>query len=495
MLKTHWKLISGIERIGDNILIVLAFLLSYHGRDVFLKALESFSVGPSAVGALDLGPIDSYLLVLAISLLLFNAVLSTMGAYRSMRLASIWELCKLGVSASSLVFLLMGSILYLLKLDLSRSFVALFCFLSGLSLFVERVIILVVLRYFRARGKNFRNVLIVGTGPQARRVYTELLKQPELGFRAVGFVELKSELHSNLSTFEGSSEVYDLPARVVADLDSFEGVLKRYAVDEVFFTDVLECFRDLTPLAEIAVEEGVRVSLAADLFSLEIFQSDMSYLGKLPFLHYHPSAGVNDGIALIAKRAIDVLVSFLALIVVSPIMVIIALLIRLDSKGPVLFRQKRMGLNGRLFVMLKFRSMVINAESMLTDLLEKNEMQGPAFKIADDPRVTTIGKFLRKTSLDELPQLWNVLKGDMSLVGPRPPLPGEVSMYERKHRKRLSMRPGLTCTWQVSGRNKIPDFEEWASLDLEYIDNWSLRRDLALMLRTIPAVLTGFGAR
>jgi lipopolysaccharide/colanic/teichoic acid biosynthesis glycosyltransferase len=165
------------------------------------------------------------------------------------------------------------------------------------------------------------------------------------------------------------------------------------------------------------------------------------------------------------------------------------------TPGPVFFKQTRVGLNGRLFQMLKFRSMYLGSEANTEALKAYNEMQGPAFKMSNDPRVTPFGRILRRFSLDELPQLYNVLVGEMSLVGPRPPIPGEVSLYERRSRRRLSMRPGLTCTWQVSGRNEISDFAQWVKLDLDYIDNWSLLGDLWLLLRTIPAVLVGRGAR
>jgi lipopolysaccharide/colanic/teichoic acid biosynthesis glycosyltransferase len=190
----------------------------------------------------------------------------------------------------------------------------------------------------------------------------------------------------------------------------------------------------------------------------------------------------------------DIAVSAVALVLLSPLFVVLALGVK-STKGPVLFRQTRMGLNGRLFQMYKFRSMFVGAERDLGALKSLNEMSGPAFKMRDDPRVTSFGRFMRRFSLDELPQLWNVLIGDMSLVGPRPPIPGEVSLYDRKSRRRLSMRPGLTCTWQVSGRNEIADFQDWVALDLQYIDNWSLLRDIALLVRTIPAVLLGTGAR
>ena len=176
------------------------------------------------------------------------------------------------------------------------------------------------------------------------------------------------------------------------------------------------------------------------------------------------------------------------------VMLPVAIGIKLTSPGPILFRQKRSGLHGRLFTMYKFRSMVNDAEMLRAELEAFNEMTGPVFKMNQDPRVTPIGKFMRRTSIDEFPQLWNVLVGDMSLVGPRPPIPNEVDKYDPWHRRRLSMKPGLTCLWQISGRNKI-GFDQWMKLDLQYIDNWSLWLDFTILLRTIPVVLSGFGAR
>jgi exopolysaccharide biosynthesis polyprenyl glycosylphosphotransferase len=190
----------------------------------------------------------------------------------------------------------------------------------------------------------------------------------------------------------------------------------------------------------------------------------------------------------------DKALAFLIAVVLSPLMLGIALAIRLTSPGPVLFPQIRCGMNGRLFKLLKFRTMVENAEALRKDLEDRNEMSGPVFKIADDPRVTRVGRWLRRFSLDELPQLFNVLKGEMSLVGPRPPIPAEVQSYERWQRRRLSMKPGLTCFWQIGGRNQI-DFEEWMELDLKYIDNWSLKLDIIILLKTIPVVLLGRGGR
>ncbi len=489
MLKNHWRLISRLERIGDNVLIVLAFFAAYYGRDAFIALGQQAGLFQFQE-ATELGRIEQYYIILGLALPLFNAMLELLGAYKSMRLASVWYLFRGALFASVLVFLCQGSLLYFLKLDFSRSFVGLFCALSGIFLFLERFAILRLLRYFRVRGKNFRNVLIVGTGGQARRMYLEIVKQSELGLRVAGFVSAQS-----IADVQSATEVYDLPARIVGDAASFEAALKKFAVDEVLFTDVIELLPSIREMAQIAVEEGVRVTLAADLFSLEIFKSDISYFGSTPLLHYSPSAGVADSGAHVVKRVIDIAISSVLVVVLAPLLLAIALLIKVTSPGPVFFKQRRVGLNGRLFTLLKFRSMIQDAEQMLPELLAKNEMRGPVFKMRRDPRITRVGRFLRRWSIDELPQLFNVLKGDMSLVGPRPPLPNEVSLYLRKHRKRLSMRPGLTCIWQVSGRNEIPDFDRWAELDLQYIDNWSLKKDFELILKTIPAVLSGSGAR
>jgi len=260
----------------------------------------------------------------------------------------------------------------------------------------------------------------------------------------------------------------------------------------VIFTDVVEVLPQVEEMVLACAEQGVRTTIAADLFSLGLVKSGMSYFGGMPLIHFQTPPG--DSWELGAKRIIDIVISGLALIVLAPLMACLAIGVS-RTPGPILFKQTRVGLNGRLFSMFKFRSMFDGSEVISEDLKSRNEMSGPVFKLTNDPRVTPFGRFLRRFSLDELPQLWNVFIGEMSLVGPRPPIPGEVSMYERRSRRRLSMRPGLTCTWQVSGRNDIRDFESWVKLDLEYIDNWSLTGDLLLLLRTIPAVLIGTGAK
>lgn len=497
MLKSHWRVIARVERVMDNLFIVLAFLAAYHFRDSFVSFASIFGIEfPLEVH--ELGELGDYMLILGVCLPIFNGALSVAGLYRSMRFSSTFKLFRKSMLSTILVFFSASAVFFIIKQDTSRSFLGLFCVIAGICHFIERIIVLKLLRYWRIRGKNFRNLLIVGTGEVARKVYLELAAQPELGVRGIGFVDLRNqvrELKAVGRRTQGASfsDVYDLPARVVADARNFESTLKKYAVDEVLFTDVLHSYPLVQELAQIASEEGIGISFASDFFSIGIMNSDTSQLGSVPIIHYKPSPG--DSSALVFKRVIDFAASAFLICAFSPIMLLTALAIKLDSPGPIFFRQKRVGLNGRFFTLLKFRSMVVDAEQRLEGLKDKNEMDGPVFKIKKDPRVTAIGKFIRRFSIDELPQLFNVLRGDMSLVGPRPPLPSEVSLYMRKQRRRLSMRPGITCIWQVSGRNEIPSFEEWAKLDLEYIDNWSLANDLKLLLRTIPAVLKGTGAR
>lgn len=485
MLKSNWKLISNLERLSDNLLIIVAFLLSYYFRSDVVEFFHS--VGLSVAGELRaLGPIEHYFILLGVAIPVYNGALPLLGAYRSMRLSSTLKILRMGIASGVIVFLATSAMLYLLKLDLSRSFVMLFCALSAFAIVAQRLIVLRMLRFLRLRGRNFRNILIVGTGPQAVQLNREITAQGDLGLRVVGFAALNDPTTSDLSALKG---------RIVANRDTFELALKRYAVDEVLFTDTILNFPIVNDLAQIAIEEGVRVSLAADIFSMEIFRSDMSIFGGIPLLHYEPSRGAANSPAHLVKRFIDVVVAAAGLIVLSPLLIAVAIAIKLTGPGPVFFQQKRVGLNGRKFTLYKFRSMVKDAARMRADLADLNEMDGPVFKIRNDPRVTPLGRWMRRYSIDELPQLFNVLIGDMSLVGPRPPLPSEVSEYQRKQRRRLSMRPGLTCTWQVSGRNDIPDFNRWAELDLQYIDNWSLMGDLKLLVKTIPAVISGKGAR
>jgi len=494
MLKQNWRLISRLERIGDNLIIVAAFFAAYFGRDSLIFWNDILDLSLPFTGEV-LAPITEYVLVLMVGVLGYAVMLNLMGAYGSMRLSSVWRLFRVSLLSGGGVFLILASVLYLLKLDVSRSFLVLFIVLSTCGLTLERYLVFKFLRYWRRRGRNFRNVIICGIGDQAVRLARELTSRPELGIHVRAFGDLRptdehqaAAIHQLRVDLRGIVQV----GRVLVGADTVAKALEDYAIDEVIFTDVVEVMPQVEEMVLVCAEQGVRTTIAADLFSIGLIKSGISYFGGMPLIHFQTPPG--DSWELVLKRVIDIGVSAIALVVLSPVFLALAIGVK-TTPGDILFRQTRVGLNGRLFQMLKFRSMYTGAEAALAELKARNEMDGPVFKMKDDPRITPFGRFMRRFSLDELPQFWNVLIGDMSLVGPRPPISGEVGLYERRSRRRLSMRPGLTCTWQVSGRNEIKDFESWVKLDLHYIDNWSLMGDLVLLVRTIPAVLLGTGAR
>jgi exopolysaccharide biosynthesis polyprenyl glycosylphosphotransferase len=495
MLRENWRLISRIERLGDCCVIAVSFLLAYYGRKSLVYWNQIWDLNLPFRGEA-LGPLKDYFIVLAVGLIGYLTILQAMGAYSSMRLSSSLRLLRVSLGASLIVFFLLAAVLFTLRLDVSRSFIGLFCVLVGLSLAAERYLVLALLRSWRRRGLNFRNVIICGTGPQALRLAKEVSARPELGVRVRAFACFDG---ASADTNEAQDfrealrrEGFVQPVRVLA-ATQLERALREYAVDEVIFADILEVMPQVEKLVGMCSEQGVRSTIAADLFSLGMVQSGVSYLGGMPLIHFQTPPGDRWELAL--KRMLDIAVSALLLALLLLPFLVIALAIWLDSGRPILFRQRRVGLHGRLFYLYKFRSMQVDAEKQLETLRDQNEMSGPVFKITNDPRVTRVGKILRRFSLDELPQLWNVLKGEMSLVGPRPPVPGEVGRYERPDRRRLSMRPGMTCIWQVSGRNQISAFEDLVKLDLQYIDNWSLGQDFKLLFKTVPAVLRGVGAR
>jgi len=278
-----------------------------------------------------------------------------------------------------------------------------------------------------------------------------------------------------------------------ASLDRLPALLHEYAVGCVIF-NVSQTYFSEVEKAILACEiEGVETWLIADFVKTSIARATIDDFHGKPVLVFRTAPETSW--QLVIKRFIDIVGAGLGLLILGPLVMLPTILgIKLTSPGPILFRQRRSGLHGRMFTMYKFRSMVSNAEMLRAELLAFNQMTGPVFKLQDDPRITPLGRFLRHTSIDELPQLWNVLRGDMSLVGPRPLIDREVERFDPWHRRRLSVKPGLTCLWQISGRNNI-DFDQWMKLDLQYIDNWSLGLDLKILLRTIPVVLGGFGAR
>lgn len=330
------------------------------------------------------------------------------------------------------------------------------------------------------------------------RLAESRLGQPSLRRRLIiaGPAQETAKLHEYLD--QNISEGFDVVEELAID-DSFVNrlpdLLHKYSVNAVVLCARHTVFGQVEKAIQTCELEGVEVWLMADFFKTEISQTSLDDFYGKPMLVFR-SAPEASWQAL-AKQTIDFVVAFVALAILGPLVMLpAAIIVRITSPGPVLFRQQRAGLNGRPFNMYKFRSMVNNAEQLKQELAQLNEMSGPVFKVTNDPRITPFGRFIRKWSIDELPQLFNVLRGDMSLVGPRPLPVDEVERFDDlAHRRRLSVKPGLTCLWQVSGRNEVRDFKDWVRLDLEYIDNWTIWLDLKILMRTVPVVLTGAGAR
>ncbi len=340
---------------------------------------------------------------------------------------------------------------------------------------------MVALRLIRRSGKNFRNVVMIGAGPRARFATDTILRRPEWGLRVIGYIDDGGPGFDPAVPNEKIHKVIELP-----------GMLREYNVDEVLVACPRSMLPGLTPMVRECALVGVPVTMLTDLFGDQLPAPKVGTFDALTTISFAPVH--HNEIELMVKRGVDIIGSLVGLALTAPFVAAAALAIKLDSPGPVFFRQIRCGLNGRRFEMVKLRTMSVDAESRKHELLDQNEMDGPVFKMKRDPRITAVGHWLRKLSIDEFPQFWNVLKGDMSLVGPRPPTPDEVIHYQGDTRRRLSMRPGITCYWQVSGRNELT-FAEWIKLDLLYIDTWSLMNDAIIILRTIPEVLRARGAR
>jgi exopolysaccharide biosynthesis polyprenyl glycosylphosphotransferase len=326
------------------------------------------------------------------------------------------------------------------------------------------------------------DLLVIGTGPLGRCTVEDLTRVPARRRRVVGVLRFEEDLPCE--------RVGSVP--LLGTSTELERVLRERAIDEVYVAGKYGVHsRQMQEAVSTCERLGIPFALPAHGLRLERAREVTPGAIADGFLHYLPHSPRPHQRAL--KRIFDVVVSAIALLLLAPLFAAVAILIKLDSPGPVFFRQMRVGLRGRTFAMLKFRTMVQDAEKLRARLEQNNEQRGPVFKIEKDPRITRVGRFLRKHSIDELPQLLNVLRGEMSIVGPRPPLPAEVEKYAAWQRRRLSVRPGLTCIWQVSGRNQIT-FEEWMLLDMQYIDHWSFGEDLMLVLRTVPVVFTGRGA-
>jgi exopolysaccharide biosynthesis polyprenyl glycosylphosphotransferase len=471
MLKQHAKDLSRIFRFLDFLIILSSLYLAYWirfepiGTDIFVV------------------PIHFKMFFLAY-LIVWLYLSNRFQLYASKRVITFtyeaWEICK--TTALCLAIATIPAF-FIREYPLSRLFlVYLWPFQTGILL-LFRLGLRETLKYIRRRGYNYRQILIVGRNGRAAKIAEKIKETPYFGLRILGFIDAPNGNH----TYD---RIHDF--NLIGSLEDLERILRDQIVDEVFITLPFKSFySEIENIIRICEEIGVEAKIPIDLFTVNFAKETLSRYGDMQVLDFYTSPKMNW--QLLTKRLIDMIVSSFSLILLSPLFAIVSILIKITSNGPIFFKQQRVGYNGRIFTCLKFRTMVDNAETLKKQLMSLNEVDGPVFKIKDDPRITKVGRILRKISIDELPQLINVLKGDMSLVGPRPPVPSEVTQYQLNHRRRLSMRPGITCTWQVNGRNSIP-FEKWMELDKQYIDDWSLWLDFKILAKTIPTVLRGSGA-
>ena len=454
-----------IHQMMDAGIFAVSFWLAYQLRSsaFILELFDLDKVVPFAQFA--------WLLLLVIPAAPF--VLESQGFYqRSIfcpRRTTLWQLLK----ACSLMALGLVVAMFLLRTEarIARGAIVCFAAVSMALMFLKEELFRNLFLRQLSRAQNKRRYLLVGTADEIERMRHELKKQDANG------IEIPGEL--NLSEIS---------------VDYLVELLHEHSVNGVIVSAKHAYFEHVEAAIKACELEGVEVWLVADFFSTQISRMTFDeFLGR-PVMIFRtaPEASWQS----VAKSVLDFFGSLFLLIVSSPLFLIIPPLIKLTSKGPVFFRQQRSGLNGRPFTMFKFRTMCTDAEQRKHEFEALNEMSGPVFKIAKDPRITPIGRFLRKFSLDEFPQLYNVLRGDMSLVGPRPLPEYEVKRFDDcAHRRRLSVKPGLTCLWQVSGRNEVKSFDDWVRLDLQYIDTWSFWLDVKILLRTIPVVLLGTGAK
>ncbi|MBN2215342.1 MAG: sugar transferase [Bacteroidales bacterium] len=385
------------------------------------------------------------------------------------------------VNFSSIGFILLLLYKHIFGLSVFSHYVIIsFSIINLISLYVFRILTYRVFKYFRSTGHNIHNVIIFADD-KSEKFIDMIMEHKEWGFRILMII----------TNSEKIANKYSSRIRTFPDKINLKSLLDIDIVDEVIYSISHIDNEKLRTLIELCDEVGVTFRLQSELSPMSVTNAHLTHFENIPFLTFMNTP--KNSFALAWKSFTEFWISFFIIFLLSPIMLLIVILIKITSRGPVIFKQERVGLRGRKFYIYKFRTMIQNAEDLKNELLEQNESDGPTFKIKKDPRITSVGRFLRKTGLDELPQLFNVLRGEMSLIGPRPPLPEEVEKYERWQLRRLSVKPGITCTWQIiPNRNEVL-FDKWMRLDIQYIENWSIKKDILLFLKTIKTVFVGSG--
>lgn len=464
--------------LSDLLLTIAAFYAAYEVRSQITFLEHDFFILPAHI-------------VLILGFVLVAAVCfgRWLGVYEKLDSGKPIAILRDSFSQAAYLALAIVVFQYLVRLDLSRPFIVFFAFFSWLFFSLFRLLSGPLIGWVRKKFGALRYILIVGTGPRALQLAETIEAANDRGLRIKGFVEWDGPAAPAAMMPDQPGLLASYP---LYSPNEITPLLRRHVIDEIVFAVDAARVPELEEVLLLCDEEGVRTRIAVDFFPHVNSDVCLERLGSTPLLTF--SAAPDDEVRLFAKRAIDVVLASAALVLAAPFMAIIAAAIRLNSRGKVIFRQERCGLNGRRFICYKFRSMRIDSAAAAVaagNPRGDRPARTIAAKIArDDPRVTPVGRWLRKFSLDELPQFYNVLRGDMALVGPRPAIPSEVDQYQRWQRRRLRMRPGITCLWALNGRDRL-DFETWMRMDMQYIDNWSLGLDCKILLKTIPQVLLG----
>jgi len=463
---------------GTRILDLLVMLCSLGGA-VMLHAQLSSGQGSAPFTPAQLRPVDG--LALVVLLIAWNRLFAYFGLYEVRRLDQrVREWLDIA-KAVTLGTLVAAALALLVAEESTKAIILLFYLLALCGAIASRALVREGLVFLRSHGRNLRHVVFVGSGPEAVDLAQKILHRADLGYRLLGFVD---DHPQNTRLWQG---------KWLCTLDAFPDYLCRHAVDEVFIALPISTYYDqVRRITRLCDELSVPCRVPSDWMELKTADTAAYVLNGVPMLSLR-NAGRGRFSHLVIKRLLDFALAGAGLLLLAPLFLVVSALIAFSSTGPVFFKQQRVGFNRRRFNIYKFRTMVDGAEALQSQLEHLNEADGAAFKIAADPRITRVGRWLRKTSIDEIPQLINVLKGEMSLVGPRPlPVRDVNNIYEQWPIRRFSMRPGLTCLWQISGRHRLR-FNEWMRLDLQYIDEWSIWLDLKIMLRTIPEVVKATG--
>jgi len=484
MVKEKEAFLSNIAKIVDTFSIFTAFVISYfltlHVRDLYGLGEMAYATSADWLGLLFF--MEKNVILIIGGILAWLMFLTVQGAYKDIRTKTLAQEFFIVAKSSLFATITLGSFIFIFKLTLtSRMFIGINIVVTSLLITGMKFTLNKIFDHIHQRGYNQINLLIVGTGKRARDFIKTVKEHSNWGLKIVGLIDDEHGMFGQ--DIEGF--------RVLGRLQDIPFILHRIVVDRVIFV-VPRLWLNRIDEAILACErEGISTSISMDLYNLRIAKVRQTDFSGFPLLEFETFSAKEW--QLFIKRTLDIVLSLLFLVLFSPLILVTAIAIKATSRGPLLFSQERSGLNGRKFKLYKFRTMIVGAEFKKKELEKMNEMDGPVFKIKKDPRITSVGRFLRRFSIDEIPQLINVLKGDMSIVGPRPPLPVEVELYKMWQRRRLSLKPGLTCIWQVSGRNKIK-FEKWMEMDLEYIDSWSLWLDFKILFKTGFVVLFGYGA-